>query len=64
MLSDANKFGLLSIPYEGTFWESEAGMTYRRTNRPTRTVESFKTMLRQSLAGTAPKAPENPRRKK
>lgn len=64
MLSDANKFGLLSIPHEGTFWESEAGMTYRRTNRPVRAAESFKTMLRQSLAGNPPKTPENPRRKR
>lgn len=49
MLVDANRFGLLDIPHEGTFWEGEAGITYRRTNRPFRTVESFKSILRASI---------------
>ena len=50
MLGDAEKFGLVSIPHEGTFWESEAGIAYRRTNRPIRPVESFKAILRASLS--------------
>jgi DNA-binding transcriptional LysR family regulator len=50
MLGDAEKFGLVRIPHDGTFWESEAGIAYRRTNRPIRPVESFKAILRTSLA--------------
>ena len=50
MLRDAEKFGLVRIPHDGTFWESEAGIAYRRTNRPIRPVESFKAILRTSLA--------------
>ncbi len=49
MLDDAEKFGLARIPHDGTFWESEAGITYRRTSRPIRSVESFKAILRASL---------------
>ncbi|HEY5082516.1 MAG TPA: LysR family transcriptional regulator [Bauldia sp.] len=51
MLPDAERFGLVSIPHEGTFWEAEAGIAYRRTNRPVRTVESFKAILRASISG-------------
>ena len=50
MLEDAEKFGLVRIPHDGTFWESEAGIAYRRTNRPIRPVESFKAILRASLS--------------
>jgi DNA-binding transcriptional LysR family regulator len=53
MLEDVEKFGLCRIAHEGTFWESEAGITFRRTNRPVRAVESFKTILRSSLAEQA-----------
>lgn len=51
MLADAEKFGLVNIPHEGTFWESEAGIAFRRTSRPVRAVESFKAILRASLSG-------------
>lgn len=50
MLGDAEKFGLVNIPHDGTFWEAEAGIAYRRTSRPIRPVESFKAILRSSLA--------------
>lgn len=50
MLEDAEKFGLVRIPHDGTFWESQAGIAYRRTNRPIRPVESFKAILRASLS--------------
>ena len=50
MLGDAQKFGLVNIPHEGTFWESEAGIAFRRTSRPVRAVESFKAILRASLS--------------
>ena len=50
MLVDAERFGLVNIPHEGTFWETEAGIAYRRTNRPPRPVESFKAMLRANLS--------------
>jgi DNA-binding transcriptional LysR family regulator len=49
MLEDAQKFGLAPIPHEGTFWESQAGIAFRRTTRPIRPVESFKAILRASL---------------
>jgi len=51
MLADAERFGIVGIPHEGTFWESEAGIAHRRTNRPVRTVESFKAILRASVSG-------------
>jgi hypothetical protein len=51
MLADAERFGLVAIPHEGTFWEAEAGIAYRRTNRPVRTVESFKAILKSSISG-------------
>jgi DNA-binding transcriptional LysR family regulator len=50
MLSDAERFGLVAIPHEGTFWDSQAGIAYRQTSRPLRMVESFKAILRASLA--------------
>ena len=50
MLADAERFGLVGIPHEGTFWEGEAGIAHRRTNRPVRTVESFKAILRASIS--------------
>ena len=49
MLADAELFGLVAIPHEGTFWEGEAGIAHRRTNRPLRVVESFKAILRASI---------------
>jgi DNA-binding transcriptional LysR family regulator len=50
MLADAARFDLVPIPHEGTFWESTAGIAYRRTNRPIRPVESFKAILKASLS--------------
>jgi DNA-binding transcriptional LysR family regulator len=50
MLPDLRRFDLVPVPHEGTFWESTAGIAYRRTNRPIRPVESFKAILRASLA--------------
>lgn len=50
MLDDAQKFGLVRIPHDGTFWESQAGIAFRRTTRPIRPVESFKAILRTSLS--------------
>ena len=50
MLPDAERFGLVAIPHEGTFWEGEAGIAYRRTTRPARSVESFKAILRASIS--------------
>lgn len=50
MLEDAQKFGLVRVPHDGTFWESQAGIAFRRTTRPIRPVESFKAILRASLA--------------
>lgn len=51
MLADAEKYGLARIAHEGTFWETEAGITYRQTNRPIRALESFTAILRASLSG-------------
>jgi DNA-binding transcriptional LysR family regulator len=50
MVDDAKRFGLITIPHEGTFWEAEAGLAYLRTNRPARTIESFKSMVRAALS--------------
>jgi DNA-binding transcriptional LysR family regulator len=50
MLPDAERFGLVAIPHEGTFWEAQAGIAYRQTSRPLRAVESFKAILRSSMA--------------
>lgn len=50
MLPDAQQFGLVRIPIEGTFWELAAGIAYRRTTQPVRAVESFKAILRTALA--------------
>jgi DNA-binding transcriptional LysR family regulator len=50
MLPDVERYGLVRIPIEGTFWESAAGIAYRKTMQPLRTVESFKAILRASLA--------------
>lgn len=57
MLEDAEKFGLRRISHEGTFWETEAGMASRRTNRPVRAVESFMSILRTALANEPRRAP-------
>lgn len=51
MLPDVERYGLMRVPIEGTFWESAAGIAYRRTMQPLRTIESFKAILRASLAG-------------
>lgn len=50
MVADAKKYGLRKISHEGTFWEAEAGVAYRRTNHPIRAVESFKAILRAALS--------------
>jgi DNA-binding transcriptional LysR family regulator len=49
MVEFAQRFGLVAIPHEGTFWEAEAGFAYLRSNRPARTLESFKSMVRAAL---------------
>ncbi len=51
MLPDADKFGLVKIPHEGTFWESSAGIATRTTPYPKQLVESFKSVLRDHLIG-------------
>lgn len=50
MVADAKKYGLRKVSHEGTFWEAEAGVAYRRTNHPIRSVESFKAILRAALS--------------
>jgi DNA-binding transcriptional LysR family regulator len=50
MADYAKRFGLVTIPHEGTFWEAEAGLAYLRTNRPARTLESFKSRVRAALS--------------
>jgi DNA-binding transcriptional LysR family regulator len=50
MVDYAKRFGLVTIKHEGTFWEAEAGLAYMRTNRPSRTIESFKSMVRAALS--------------
>lgn len=50
MVDYAKRFGLVTIKHEGTFWEAEAGLAYMRTNRPSRAVESFKSMVRAALS--------------
>jgi len=49
MLPDAEKFGLVAIPHEGTFWESAAGLASRTTPYPKQMVESFKSVIRAHL---------------
>ena len=49
MRADFEALDLVSLPMEGTFWEREAGICYRRTSRPLRTLESFKAILRTSI---------------
>ena len=49
MLGDVERYGLRKISHEGTFWEAEAGITYRLTTRPVRALESFKAILRSSI---------------
>ncbi len=49
MLPDAEKFGLVAIPHEGTFWESSGGIATRTTPYPKQMVESFKSVLRDHL---------------
>jgi DNA-binding transcriptional LysR family regulator len=50
MMIDAGRFGLVRIPHEGTFWESQAGVVYRPSQRPVRMIESFNAILRAHLA--------------
>jgi DNA-binding transcriptional LysR family regulator len=50
MLPDAEKYGLRRIAQEGTFWEADAGIAYRRTSSPMRAVDSFVTILRSKLS--------------
>ncbi len=50
MVDYVKRFGLISIPHEGTFWEAEAGFAYLRTNRPARMIESFKSMVRAAVS--------------
>ncbi|MGB7102065.1 MAG: LysR family transcriptional regulator [Xanthobacteraceae bacterium] len=51
MVDFAKRFGLVTIPHEGTFWEAEAGLAYLRTNRPPKSLESFKSRVRAALSG-------------
>jgi DNA-binding transcriptional LysR family regulator len=50
MLPDAEKYGLRKIAHEGTFWEAEAGIAYRRTNNPIRALDSFVSILKAKLS--------------
>jgi DNA-binding transcriptional LysR family regulator len=50
MLPDVERQGLVRVPIEGTFWESAAGIAYRRSMQPLRTIESFKAILRANMA--------------
>jgi len=50
MVDYAKRFGLVTIPHEGTFWEAEAGLAYLRTSRPARMIESFKSIVRAALS--------------
>lgn len=50
MLPDAEKYDLKKISHAGTFWEAEAGITYRQTSNPVRALDSFKALLRLSLS--------------
>ena len=50
MLPDAEKYGLCRISQEGTFWEADAGIAYRRTSSPMRALDSFVTILRSKLS--------------
>ncbi len=51
MLPDAEKYGLKRLVHDGTFWESEAGIAYRKTNNPVRALDSFTSILRSSVSG-------------
>lgn len=51
MVDFAKRFGLVTILHEGTFWEAEAGLAYLRTNRPPKSLESFKSRVRAALSG-------------
>lgn len=50
MLVDAEKYGLKEVSHEGTFWEAEAGIAYRRTPNPVRALDSFMAILRARLS--------------
>lgn len=50
MVDYVKRFGLVTIPHEGTYWEAEAGLAYLRTSRPARMIESFKSMMRAALS--------------
>ena len=50
MLPDAKKYNLTRVSHEGTFWEGEAGIAYRKTSNPVRALNSFTAILRASLS--------------
>lgn len=52
MLPDLHKFGLVRIPHDGMFWESEAGVAYRAASSPVKSLTSFLAMLKASLPET------------
>lgn len=49
MLPDLQRFALVRIPHEGMFWEAEAGVAYRTTSSPVKSLTSFLSMLKASL---------------
>lgn len=50
LLPDAEKFGLMRIAHEGTFWDSEGGIAYRNTSSPIKALTSFTSMLKLALS--------------
>lgn len=50
MLPDAERFELTRLPHEGTFWESEAGIAYRTSASPIKTLTTFAAILKAALA--------------
>lgn len=50
MLPDAERFGIRKVSHDGTFWEGEAGIAYRKTGNPIRALNSFTAILRASLS--------------
>jgi DNA-binding transcriptional LysR family regulator len=51
LLPDAERYDLVRVPHEGTFWVSEAGLAYRETRDPIRALTSLRSMLKEVLAG-------------
>ena len=49
MLPHAEKFGLVRIPHDGMFWESEAGVAYRTAGHPPKALTRFISLLKSSL---------------